>query len=288
MVFPENARKINKFRQELLIGGYSDKTIKMYETYLRDFLEFIKTPAETASRDDIIAYLAKKKEKDGLSNASLALIHSALKFFFHSFLKMKIADEVKIPRKEKKLPTVLSRAEIKALIKSAKRGRDRLIIEFLYSSGVRVSECAKIRLDDLELGEGIAMVRGGKGKKDRVIILAKRWISGFKKYLKRRKVQGELVFTKKNGKPITPDTIQRIVKRASLKAGIHKHVTPHSLRHSYATHLLEAGENIRKIQELLGHAALNTTQIYTKVSTDELKKVRSPLDGLTRPRSSTN
>jgi integrase/recombinase XerD len=275
----EQKKSLQRIREELVIGGYSDRTIKMYLHYLNDFLSSTNKPIKEISREDIVSYIADKKAK-GLSNTSVSLIHSALKFFFETILNNKIMNEIKIPKKEKKLPTTLTQKEVKALIKAAKAGRDRTIIEFLYSTGVRVSECANMKLNHLDLNEGIARVKGGKGKKDRIIILSKKWIHNLKKYLKRKKVPSEFVFSKKNGKPITADAIERMVKKYAIKAGIKKKVTPHVLRHSFSTHLLESGENIRKIQELLGHSNLATTQIYTFVSTEELKKVKSPLDNL--------
>ena len=189
-------------------------------------------------------------------------------------------EDIKIPKKAKKLPVILTRDEVKALIGAAKLGRNRLIVEFLYSSGVRVSELTKLKIEDINLKEKIAKVVGGKGNKDRIIILSDKWVKKIKKYLDKRKIKNPWLFSKKNGKPLSVDTIQRIIKEAAQKAGIQKEVTPHKLRHSFATHLLEAGENIRKIQELLGHSSLNTTQIYTHVSVDQLKKVVSPLDKL--------
>lgn len=271
---------LERVRQELIISGYSKRTRIMYLCYLNDFFNHLKKPVKEVTRDDLVGYLADKKEKSGLSNASLSLIHSALKFLFHNILKNKIIDDVRAPKKAKKLPTVLTIKEVKELIKATKAGRNRLIVEFLYSSGVRVSEAVKIKLADLDLDEKIARVKGGKGNKDRVIILSTNWIKELKKHLRKRKIPSEFVFSKKNGKPISSNTIQRIVKNAAMKAGIEKKVSPHSLRHSFATHLLEGGENIRKIQELLGHTNLSTTQIYTSVSTDELKKVKSPFDKL--------
>lgn len=276
----EQKKNLQKVREELIISGYSERTIKMYLCYLKDLFRKTKKPAGEISRDDIVSYLAIKREKENLSNASLSLVHASLKFFFETILKNKVMNEIKIPKKEKKLPTVLTHKEVKLLIKAAKAGRNRLIIGFLYSTGVRVSECANMKLNNLDLKEGTARVRGGKGKKDRIIILSKKWIKDLKKYLKRKKISSEHVFSKKNGKPISSDTIERMVKKYAEKAGIPKKVSPHSLRHSYATHLLESGENIRKIQELLGHSNLATTQIYTFVSTEELKKVKSPLDTL--------
>lgn len=275
----ESQNLLKKFKQEIIIAGYSKKTITMYETYVRLFLEGLKKPAEQAQREDIIEFMAGMKEKNN-SNATLALALSALKFFYHSFLHRKIIEDIKVPKKAKKLPVVLTRAELKELFKATKAGRNRLILEFLYSTGCRVSEATKIKVDDLELAEGIARVKGGKGNKDRIIVLSKEWASEIKKYLKRKKIKSEFVFSKKNGKPISSDTIQRMIKKAAAKAKITKDVTPHKLRHSFGTHLLENGENIRKIQELLGHSNLSTTQIYTKVTTEELKKVTSPFDSL--------
>lgn len=273
-------KALSRYKQELIVGGYSARTTKMYLFYLKEFLQSTNKPPEQIEREDIITFLAKKKEKNNASNATLSLIHAALKFYFHNIAGKKIMDEIKTPRKAKKLPTVLTKQEVKALINAAKPKRNRLIVQFLYSTGARVSECTNLKINNLNLKEKTGQIRGGKGNKDRIIILSREWIKYLKKYLARKKVRSEFVFSKKNGKPLSADTIQRIIREAAEKAEIQKHITPHTLRHSYATHLLEAGENIRKIQELLGHSNLNTTQIYTQVSTQELKKVESPLDKL--------
>lgn len=276
---------LKRFRQELLISGYSQRTMKMYETYVKMLLEKTKKNPEEINREDIVGFLAEMKEKKNSSNATLALSNSAIKYFFHKFLGKNVAENISLPKKTKKLPTVLSKQELKDLFKAAKTGRNKLLLEFLYSTGTRVSEATKLKVDDLELEEGIARVKGGKGNKDRIIVLSKNWVKELKKYLKRKKIKSEHVFSKKNGKPISSDTIQRMIKKYTQKAGINKHITPHSLRHSFATHLLESGENIRKIQELLGHSNLSTTQIYTKVTTEELKKVQSPFDSLSKPKN---
>lgn len=275
----ENSNLLNRFHQELVVGGFSQRTLTMYESYLRSFARFLGKPLQSATRNDVVAFMAKMKEKN-VANSTVSLAHSALKHFYHTFLKNKILEDLKPPKRAKKLPTVLTKDEIRSLIKAAKPGRQRLIIEFMYSTGCRVSEVVKMKLADLNLSEHTASVRGGKGNKDRVIILSKEWVEHLKKSLHKRKVKSEYVFCKKNGKIFTADSVQRLVKKLSKKANINKDVTPHSLRHSFATHLLEAGENIRKIQSLLGHSSLSTTQIYTQVSTDELKKVKSPFDRL--------
>ncbi len=276
----DNDRWIQKLRQELVVSGYSPRTIKMYLCYLKAFLGYLKKPADRAIREDIVGFLAEKREARNASNATLALAHAALHFFYHNVLHNKIVEDIKIAKKAKKLPAVLTKDEVRALIKATPPKRDRLIVEFLYSSGCRVSEAVKLKEENINYKEKIASIKGGKGNKDRGIILSKEWLGRIKKHTRRKKVKTPYVFSKKNGKPLSSDTVQRIVKTAAKKAGIQKRVTPHTLRHSYATHLLEAGENIRKIQELLGHSDLSTTQIYTKVSLQELKKVKSPLDRL--------
>lgn len=270
---------LNKFRQELIISGYSPRTLKMYLLYVESLLKAIQKAPQEITRDDLVGFLASKKEA-GVSNATLALIHAAMKFFFKKCYKSTVVDEIQTPKKSKHLPTVLTKQEMKDLLKATKKGRNRLLLQFVYSSGVRVGESVEMLLENVNFKERIAKVKSGKGDKDRIIILSKNWCKLAKKYVEKRKIKSPYLFSKKNGKPISSDTVQRMVRRAAKKAGISKSVTPHVLRHSFATHLLEAGENIRKIQELLGHANLNTTQIYTHVSTEELKKVTSPLDRL--------
>ena len=280
---------VKRFRQELVVAGYTPRTLSTYTENLKHFLSHTQKKPEEMEREDIISYIAHLKEDKNASNATLALNVSVLKFFFHNFLRKHIVEDIKIPKKAKKLPTVLTVKEVKDLIKAVPAGRDRCIVEFLYSSGVRVSESVNMKLEDLNLKEGFAKVKGGKGNKDRIIILSKAWAHELKKYLKKKRAPTEYVFSKKNGKPLSVDTVQRVIRQAREKAGIAKQVTPHTLRHSFGTHLLESGENIRKIQELLGHANISTTQIYTHVSAKDLVSVESPLDRLRgRPRTSTN
>jgi len=274
-----NKPLIDGFREELVVSGYSPRTVEMYSYYVEGFFSFSNKPAEFVQREDIISFMAHKKTA-GASGSTMALIFSSLRFFFRSFLKLGIMDDIARPKKGKKLPVVPTKAEIRALLGAIKPGRDRLIVELLYSSGLRVSECVNLKVKALALDERTAMVRGGKGNKDRMVILSNTWAEKIGEYLSKRGIESEFVFAKENGSKLSVDTVQRILRIAGKDAGLLKRVTPHSLRHSFATHLLEAGENIRKIQELLGHNDLSTTQIYTKVSKDALKRVKSPLDAL--------
>ncbi|MBI2144428.1 tyrosine-type recombinase/integrase [Candidatus Woesearchaeota archaeon] len=223
------------------------------------------------------AYLANLIGDKRKNSATVALVRAALKFYYDGVLKKSIVT-LKTPKIQKKLPTVLAREEVKRLIDSAPTAKSRLILMMLYSSGLRVSECCNLTTKNLELDQKIGWVRDGKGGKDRLFILSEGIIEHLKQHMNGKNT--EHLFTNKSGKPLSARNIQKIVATSARRAGLAKTVSPHTLRHSFATHLLESGESIRKIQELLGHSNLQTTQIYTKVSTEELRKVKSPLDSL--------
>jgi len=267
---------LQKLGNELKLRGFSERTLKMYLFYNQKFLEFIKKSPEEVNEDDIKAFIAKKME-EGTSTKSIILIKAALKFFYDEVLKKGIVN-FKSPKVPKKLPTVLTKEEVKKIIDSIENEKHKLIVMFLYSSGLRLSELINLKVKDLELNERIGWVRTGKGEKDRMFIISERLVEELRKFTE-GKNPDDYVFSGRKGR-LSPRTVQKIVKIAVKKAGINKEVSPHTLRHSFATHLLEAGENIRKIQELLGHASLNTTQVYTHISKEELKKIKSPLDEL--------
>jgi integrase/recombinase XerD len=262
---------------EMKLRGFSPRTVKMYMFYNRKFLEFIKKTPEQVTEEDIKTYIAKKMAEDNISPKSIVLIKSALKFFYDEILKRNIVT-LKTPKTSRKLPTVLTRDEVKRLFDVVDNQKHRLIMMFLYSSGLRLSELINLKVSDLELTEGIGWVRGGKGGKDRMFILSNKLIDELKNFVKDKK-ESDYIFSGRNG-IMSDRNVQKIVSYAAKKAGLNKKVSPHTLRHSFATHLLESGENIRKIQLLLGHSQLNTTQIYTHVSTEELKKIKNPLDNL--------
>ncbi|NJL44418.1 MAG: tyrosine-type recombinase/integrase [Nitrosarchaeum sp.] len=176
---------------------------------------------------------------------------------------------------------MLTREEVSRLLAAATHSKSKLLIELLYSSGLRVSECTRLKVEDLEMGSKIAWVRGGKGGKDRMVILSERLITHLREYLSASGISLGFLFPGKERKPLTVRNVQSIVSGAAQRAGIQKQVTPHKLRHSFATHLREAGEDLRLIQELLGHSSIQTTEIYTHVSSEEKRKVTSPLDRLT-------
>lgn len=279
--------ELSKIKDELTIRGYTQRTLDQYLMYIDEFLRFAEQEKvdwkleQEETRQLIVKYLAQKKQT--VRNTSLSLIYFTLKFLFHSYLKMHVMDDIKLPKKEKYLPTVLTKDEVKKLFNATKDKRDRLILELLYSSGLRVSELCNLRYVDIDFKEKTAKVVSGKGNKDRLVVLSKDWLEEYQKYRDKTFKKApfpEYVFAKHNATKFSSDTIQRIVKESSKLADIKKNISCHSLRHSFATHLLEGGANLRTIQTLLGHSSIATTQVYTKVSTEDLKKTKNPLDEL--------
>ena len=267
---------LEKLITELLLRGFSPRTVESYVYHNRNFFQYCKKEALQVTEDDIKRYLGFLMHKKGLSMRTIALVKAALKFNFDEVLRRQIVN-FKTPKAQRKLPIVLSKSEVKALISAAGTRKSRLIIQFLYSTGIRVSELVNFEKNNLELSEGIGWVRHGKGAKDRLILLSENLKKELSEYLASH--SSIYLFPGKDG-PLSTRTVQEMVVRSAKNAGIMKHVSPHTLRHSFATHMLEAGTDIRKIQELLGHSNLQTTQIYTQVSTSELKKLKSPLDNL--------
>jgi integrase/recombinase XerD len=266
--------ELKRLETELRLRRKSDKTIKNYLFFNQKFLEFIKKPAEQVDINDVKSYFTSLDQK---STATLALAIASLRFFYEKILGKNIFESIESPKKEKKLPSVLSKEEVKKLIESSDTSKSKLMLSLLYSSGLRVSEIVNLKPQDINLDEKTGFVRQGKGKKDRAFIVPEKLIAELKEFLNRHP-NYQYLFSKE--KPLTPRNLQKIVKNSAKKAGLQKKITPHTLRHSFATHLLEAGTDIRYIQVLLGHSNLNTTEIYTHVSTEELKKIKSPLDNL--------
>lgn len=291
---------INFFKEletELKIRGYSNKTISSYIYETKRFLDFLnsnkigveyqksllsakgKRTPQDVTKQDIKAYQAFLMADKTLKPSTVNLILSALKFFYVNVLGKDIFQDIQRPKKEQKLPVVLTRDEIRKMIENTKNKKHRLLIEFLYGSGLRVSEAVGFKINDLDLNEKINIIRGGKGKKDRRIIVPNKLRKKLTHYLKRRKDGNPYIFHYKEGH-ISTRQAQRIVKQAGLRAGIKKDVFCHALRSSFATHLIDSGVDIRDVQVLLGHDRISTTQIYTKVSNERLKEITSPLDNL--------
>ncbi len=265
---------LDKLENELKIRGLSKNTIIAYLFYNKKFLEFIQKKPEDVEEEDLKKYLGHMRSDKERSNRTIALVIAALEFFYKEVLGKKMS--IKRPKVPKNIPVVLSKEEMKRMLDATTNSKHKLIMELLYSSGLRLSECINLNVEDLELDEKIGWVRKGKGSKDRFFILSERLIKNLRTYMENKKGR---IFTGYHG-ALSKRAVQKLVAAAAERAGIRKKVKVHTLRHSFATHLLEAGVDIRKIQELLGHSDLSTTQIYTRVSAAQLKSVKSPLDSL--------
>jgi integrase/recombinase XerD len=274
-----NEDLLNKATIELKLRGSSQKTIKTYSFFINKYFEYLnqKSATKELSSDTARAFLAHLINERQISIKSMVLAKAALKFLFEDVLKnpIDLPKRIQIP---KSLPVVLTKEEVQKLLSALKNPKHVLLLELLYSSGMRVSEVVYLKVKDFELDAGIGWIRSGKGAKDRFFIIPEKLKPKLSEFFKDKKPE-DYVFNGANEK-YSVRTVQAIVSKAAKLANINKKISPHTLRHSFATHLLEAGVDIRKIQELLGHADLSTTQIYTKVSAKELKKIKSPLDML--------
>ena len=268
---------LKKLEIELKLRGFSQYTIRNYVYYNKKFIDFIQKTPENVSEDDLKLYLSHLISDLHQKPSTLILKLSALKFLYKELLKKNIFVDIKYPKQEKKIPEALAKEEIFKIIQATKNPKHRLLIEFMYGSGLRVSECVAFKISDLNLAEKTGKVISGKGKKQRFIILSTNFIKNLEDYLLKRTDSNPHIFPSKDTH-ITTRLAQLVLDKSAKKANIQKRVYCHILRSSFATHLLEAGTDIRFIQELLGHSDLSTTQRYTKVSTEQLRKIHSPLD----------
>jgi len=260
---------------EIKISKLSPYTLRNYLDSNKQLLRHSKKQPDQIEQQDIKNFLAD--EMTNKSSSSTILFLAAIKFAYSSLLGKDPTTRIKRPKNEKRIPIVLTKQEINELIKATGTIKSKLIIQLLYSSGLRVSEIVNLKPIDINFSENIGFVRQGKGKKDRLFIISEKLSKKLEK-LSKKHSDWQYLFSKTN--PLTTRNIQKIVQLTTLKSGIQKPVHPHTLRHSFATHLLENGTDIRKIQVLLGHSSLTTTQIYAHVSSAELKKIKSPLDEL--------
>ena len=264
--------------QELVIRGFSGRTIKSYLSINIRFLQFINKSAKEASGEDVKNYLFYLKAR-GLSNTSLNLSISALKFYYQDVLHRKLFFSVKRPKREKYLPTVLSKTEIISLIEKTGNLKHKLLLSLMYGSGLRVSEAVKLRIIDINVGANKLLVKNGKGAKDRWTVLSKLSAELFEQCKKFSAENQVYVFAGAGNRPhLTSRSAEKIFNQALVRAGINRQAGCHSLRHSFATHLLENNTDIRVIQKLLGHSNIKTTQVYTQVAGSLLAKISSPLD----------
>jgi len=264
------------FEEEMRLRCLSVKTRKTYCLFVNGCLHYLnnKSPKDVTA-NDVRAYL-DMLVKTGKSSSTLNTAYSSLQFYFGRILHRKFFVTIPRARKEKKLPQVLSKEEMKRMIICAGNLKHTCIIQMLYGTGMRVGELVRLRMRDIDFDRNLIMVRYGKGAKDRTALLP---VAVRETLLRQSRVKqgGDFLFTNGRGGRLTEETIQKVVRHAATRADVAKLVTPHTLRHTFATHLLETGTDLRYIQELLGHASVKTTEIYTHVAAS-IGAITSPLD----------
>ncbi|HYE12521.1 MAG TPA: site-specific tyrosine recombinase/integron integrase [Patescibacteria group bacterium] len=268
-----------QMKMDLELKGFSPNTQKLYIAHVKRFAEhFMKSPLDLGE-SEIKEYLHFLITERNLSNSYVSGTYSALKFLFETTLKRQWEMEG-IPRtkRQKKLPIILSKDEVKRLFNVTTNLKHRTILATIYSAGLRVSEAANLKLKDIDSSNMQIRVEQGKGSKDRYTILSDKNLELLRQYYKLHRPTTWLFPGQSIEEPVTSRTIQRVFEISKQKAGINKDVTVHSLRHSFATHLLEAGTDIFHIQLLLGHSSVKTTSIYIHLTSKNLMNLKSPLD----------
>ena len=269
---------VNYLVRQLRIRKYSPKTIKLYRNILRDFADYTKQPLHQLSQgtiDDYLYYNAKTKD---VSASRMNQIISALKFLYNELFGEPLAvDNIKRPRNDRKLPNILNHEDIIKIFDSVYNLKHKLVLQLMYSSGLRVSEAARLKIQDFDLTNLTLFVRSGKGRKDRATILSEKLLPVLQKLIQNKNAGSYLFDSSDTDRHLNPRTIQRIFQEALFASGIKKHATCHTLRHSFATHLLESGVDLRYIQEFLGHYNVKTTEIYTHVRRVKTSQIKSPL-----------
>lgn len=262
--------------QEAKLRNFSLRTIDAYLYYNNHFLNFAKKKPTEITTQDIRTYLLYLQEKR-YASSSINLAHNALNFYYQQIMRRSFP--VSFQKREQRMREILTKEEIKKLINATTNSKHQLLIGILYATGVRVNELIHIKIQDIDFSKRLLLVRQGKGKKDRYTIISENIAEKIREYLKKRKNTSEYLFeTIKDH--ITDRTAQQVLKYARQKAKIIKKVSPHILRHSFATHLMEANVKTEYIQQLLGHNDIRTTRIYETITTKHLQVIKSPHDSL--------
>lgn len=278
----EGIAQIEKFKCWLLSRRYSNSTISTYTEALKTFLTFYndKTVAEI-NNDDVIRYNNEYILNNNLSASYQNQIVNAIKLFFSTIRETKIEiEKIHRPKREKILPNVLSKEEVKLILNAHSNLKHKTMLSLIYSCGLRCGELLALQPVHIDSKRNLVLLKSAKGKKDRITPLSPKILEMLRDYYKVFKPTTYLFEGQISGSPYDSRSLQLVLKQALKKVGIQKPVTLHWLRHSFATHLLESGTDLRYIQELLGHNSSRTTEIYTHVSTKSIRQIKSPFDDL--------
>lgn len=266
---------LEKTERVLRLRNYSPKTRKAYLFYIKEYIKFSKKAGIKGKQKAIEDFLLDKHKRDQ-SPQTINLALNAVKFLYAEVMKDPQVIDLKFAKRSKKLPVALSHAEIEKIIEATDNAKYRLMISLGYACGLRVSEVVHLKVADLGIDELVVHIKGAKGKKDRISILPEKLQDALRNSVAGKNAN-EFVFDSNRGGELTTTSLQKMFRKSLARAVIKKMATFHSLRHSFATHLLESGTDVRYVQELLGHSNIRTTQIYTHVMNPAIRKIKSPL-----------
>ena len=269
-----------KFIEDMNIRNFAESTQKAYVSALVRFSQYFKRSPEDISEEEVRKYLLYLSQERKIHPASFRQIITAVRFFYTVTLGREwMIRHLPFPKAAKKLPEILSREEVRKLIRASRSIRDKTMLSVAYGTGARVSEVVHLRISDIDRAQGVIHIRNGKGRKERRALLSPKLLKMLEQYWLECRPK-DYLFPGIEGGAVNESVLQRVCKDAALRAGISKRVYPHILRHSFATHLLEQGTDIRTVQVLLGHSHITTTTGYLRVTGHLLAKVTSPLDAL--------
>lgn len=279
---PQNSQTLSphlqKMKMEMELRGLSPQTQRHYLCHLRLLEKHLNKPAPEVTPDELKLYLYYRI-KSGISYSNINISCNAFKLFFNKVLDFNWSDDVIVrPKRPKSLPYVLSQDEILTILQQVNNLKHRTILLTTYSSGLRISETLNLHVSDIDSENMLIRVNQGKGRKDRLTVLSLENLKQLRRYWKLYRPSDLLFSGPIKGKPLAARNIQYIFQQAKVKAGITKPGSVHTLRHSFATHLLEGHADLRTIQVLMGHSDISTTSKYIHLSTAHLASVRSPLD----------
>lgn len=266
---------LEKLQQEMRLAGYSRQTIKAYSLCIKKIYSRFKKPLNQITEAELKQFLEQLYRKNR-APYTLNQYVAAFKLIMSKLYRRKLKFKLPYSKRHKKLPVVLSHKEIYKLLGTIVNAKHRLMVALAYGAGLRVSEIVKLKAQDLDLDQLTIHLKQTKGNKDRISIVPEKLKNELRNLIADKKA-GDFVFASVRGCRLTTRTAQQVFSRALKKANITKPASFHSLRHSFATHLLENGVDVRYVQELLGHASIQTTQVYTKVTNPMLKNIASPL-----------
>ncbi|MBW1688413.1 MAG: site-specific integrase [Deltaproteobacteria bacterium] len=278
----------DRMKADLKIAGYSDSTRQIYLIYARKFVEhFWRSPAEMGA-DEVRYYLLHLIEHRGASRGTIRQVRSALRFLYAVTLNRPVeVDWLPSARREKRLPVVLGGSEVAALLAAVRRVMYQTILMTMYAAGLRIGEACRLLPEEIDSKRMVIHVRRGKGNTDRYTILSKRLLGALRDYWQnhRSHINGYLFPGGTALGHACPETVRNVFRKALADTGIKKAVTPHVLRHCFATHLIECGTDVTVVKELLGHRSVETTERYTHINVDHVARINSPFDMLGTPES---